>query len=298
MATPTKGRVPEKESLPYSEQARPPANVPNRPPAVATIKALLVSQRAQITMALPRNQSVDRVIRTALTAVQQNPDLIKCDPVSILAGVIQASELGLELSNQLGQAYLIPRKGRATFQVGYRGFVNLAHRGGRVAKFAAFIVHQGDDFSYALGTDDYIRHKPCQKPGPVTHVYAIVTYRHGGKDFEVMTLEEVLEHRRRYSQARPGPYNPWDTSPEEMFKKTVIKRLAKRCPVSVEMQRAEEADKEPSEEELEIPFVSDDGEIIDAEYQVHPDEQDQASAAPTEEQMLAQDAELAGREGE
>ncbi len=300
MVTPnssTRGRVPEKESLPYGGDQRQnggqhPAPAPVKMNPVTALRNLLYQQQAQIAMALPRALGIspERMARVALTTVQMNPELLKCSAVSVLSCVVQAAQLGLELGGPLGQSYMIPRAGQAVFQCGYRGFINLAHRSNKINVFKGEVVRERDEFGYELGTEQRLKHRPASGDrGAVTHFYAVVTYRTGAVDFEVMTLAEVQEHRRLYSKQGDTKYNPWNTAFEEMGKKTVIIRLAKRCPVSVEVASAVATDLANEEDAiLQIPLAGDDGEIIDAEFQV----ENQSSSAPTEEQMQRQDAAL------
>lgn len=206
--------------------------------------SLLEKSKNQIAMALPRHLTPDRMIRVAMTAFSRTPQLQECSVVSILGCVIQASELGLELTGPLGQAYMVPRWNKntrckeANFQVGYRGLMDLAYRSGRVSSFAAHCVHELDQFDFALGTKPYLRHKPAMKGdrGEVTAVYAVLTMKDGGSDFEVMSMDEIEAHRKKY--ADDSSFSPWRTAREEMAKKTVIRKLAKRAPMCVEMQKA------------------------------------------------------------
>lgn len=204
--------------------------------------------RQQIAFALPKGLTVDRVLRQVFTLVQTNVELLKCTQLSILRGIIQASELGLELSGPMGHAYLVPRWSKkaksleACFQIGWKGLVVLVYRGGHVATFKLKSAFANDSFLWVEGTDGRIEHRPfCEGPrGELTHIYAVSSTHSGQKDFEVMTLAEVLAHRERYSPAptdKPD-YSAWATSFEAMAHKTVARKLAKRLPASTELQEA------------------------------------------------------------
>lgn len=216
-------------------------NLPVKP--IDNLRDLLIKSKAQIAMALPKHLTPDRLIRVAITACQRVPKLLECSPISIVGCVMQAAELGLELTGPLGQAYMVPYfnkntgQNEAQFQVGYRGLVELAHRSGRVDSFPARVVCENDLFEFAYGTKPFVKHIPTMdEPGKVVAVYAVLVLKDGGTDFEVMSAAQINAHRARYSKARGG--SPWDTAWEEMAKKTVIRRLAKRAPVSVELTTA------------------------------------------------------------
>lgn len=218
------------------------------PKPADTLRGLLERSKAQIASALPRHLSAERMIRVAMTAFQRTPALQECSPLSIVAAVIQASELGLELSGPLGQAYIVPYWNKHTgqkeaqFQVGYRGLLDLAYRSGRVASITAHVVCRNDRFRFGYGTRQFLEHLPTMEaPGDVVAVYAVMHLKGGGTDFEVMSVAQVEAHRLRYTKQKSKD-SPWETAWEEMAKKTVLRRLAKRAPVSVEVQRAASAD--------------------------------------------------------
>ncbi len=213
---------------------------------VATVRDLLEKSRQQIANALPKHLTPERMIRIALTTVQRNPKLLECDPVGLIGCVMEASQLGLEIGGILGQCYLVPywngkaKRREAQLQVGYKGFLALARRSGEVARFAAHEVKEADLFDYEYGSSAFLRHKPARGPrGQTIYVYAELLLKDGAYDFEVMSREDVEEHRQRYAQASS---EPWQSAWDEMAKKTVIRRLAKRAPVSTEMQRAASLD--------------------------------------------------------
>jgi recombination protein RecT len=204
-----------------------------------TIRQLLERSRPQIAMALPKHLNPDRILRIAMTSVQRVPRLLDCDPVSLVGAVIQAAQLGLEPDGVLGLAYLIPYKNTVTFQPGYKGLLALARRSGEIGAVEARCVYARDAFSYRYGLDPDLRHTPSIEadPGPLAFVYAIVRLKDGGQQWEVMSAAQVDAHRRKYSRAT-GTDTPWETAPEEMAKKTVLKRALKLAPASVELQHA------------------------------------------------------------
>lgn len=211
------------------------------------LMSLLEKSKQQIAMALPRHLNADRMIRVAMTAFSRTPQLQECSVISIVGCVIQASELGLELTGPLGQAYMVPRWNKntrskeANFQVGYRGLVDLGYRSGRLESFPAHVVYENDLFSFQYGTKPHLKHVPTEgEPGAIRAFYAVINMKGGASDFEVMTVKQIESHRDRYAdkQSIEKGYSPWVTAFEEMGKKTVVRRLAKRCPMSIEFQKA------------------------------------------------------------
>lgn len=146
---------------------------------------------------------------------------------------MQSAQLGLEPGSALGQAYLVPYGNQCQLILGYRGMIDLARRSGQVLSLNAYAVREGDEFNYQLGLHPDIHHVPsCEADRvkkPITFVYAVATLRGGGYQFEVMSRAEV-----EAVKAKAKSKNIWNNYFEEMAKKTVIRRLFKYLPVSIE----------------------------------------------------------------
>ncbi len=211
---------------------------------VADVRGLLGRVKSQIALALPRHMNADRLLRITMTSVQKTPKLLECDPMSLVAAVIQSAQLGLEPDGALGMAYLVPFKGKVTFIPGYRGLVDLARRSGQLSTISAHVVYERDTFSYSLGTDErinHVRNDDAADPGKPTHAYAVAKLRDGGIQMAVMSRREIEAIRAKSPGGNSGP---WVEYPAEMWKKTVIRRLAKLLPMSVEMSTAVQLDEQ------------------------------------------------------
>mgnify|MGYP000969074258 CR=1 FL=1 len=213
---------------------------------VSNVRGLLEKAKSQIAMALPKHMTSDRMLRVAMTEVQKTPLLLDCEPITLVAAVIQASQLGLELG-VLGQAYLVPfrnkQRNRMEVQLipGYRGLVSLARRSGDIVTFEARVVHANDAFEYSYGLEGKLNHKPDMSgnPGAVIAAYAVAKFKDGGYQYEVMSVRELDAIRKGSKAADSGP---WVTHTEEMYRKTVARRLCKWLPASVELASAVELD--------------------------------------------------------
>ena len=205
--------------------------------------------QAQMALALPKSMTADRLTRIVMTECRKAPALLKCAPESFYGAVLQCAALGLEPGSALGHCYLLPfgngkdKQGRPNAQliIGYRGMIDLARRSGQIVSLSAYCVHEQDTFNYKLGLDPDIEHIPASVAdrGKVTHVYAVAKLKGGGVQFEVMSRAEI-EAVRKTSKA--GTSGPWASHWDEMAKKTVIRRLFKYLPVSIEAVRAVEID--------------------------------------------------------
>jgi recombination protein RecT len=206
--------------------------------AQSYLKAMLPA----ITEALPKNGvNADRLCRLTLTTLRQNPKLLECSIESLLACVLQAAQLGLE-PNLLGSCFFVPFKNTCSFQIGYKGLIDLACRSGEVQTIVAQEVRKGDTFHYEFGRNETLKHIPApnNERGEIEYFYAYANLRNGGFTFQVMHISEIEkvrnEHSVSYKYDKTGSI--WVKHFEPMAAKTVIKKLIKYLPISVDIQNA------------------------------------------------------------
>lgn len=226
------------------------------------------SFQKQMALAMPKSMTPDRLTRIVMTECRKTPALMKCAPESFYGAVLQCAALGLEPGSALGHCYLLPfgngkdKSGRPNAQliIGYRGMIDLARRSGQIVSLQAWTVHAQDTFNYQLGLNPDIEHVPASVAdrGPVTHVYAVAKLKGGGVQFEVMSRAEIENVR---STSKAGNSGPWASHWDEMAKKTVIRRLFKYLPVSIEAVRAVEIDEKTDRGE-----ATTDHDFLDAEF--------------------------------
>jgi recombination protein RecT len=220
------------------DEARERAN--GKQSCAAGMLALIEQQKSQIARALPKHMDADRMIRIAWSTIKGNSKLLKCSPISVLNGVMEAAALGLEIDGVLGQAYLVPYalKGvlHAQFQLGYKGMIVLAHRSGVVRGCAAEVVYERDQFDYCEGTESYLRHKRAlrDRGEPVCVWAACVS---GGEPvFRILDWDDI-QRAKACSKGADSPDSPWQKHPASMWEKTGLRSLLKRQPFSSEVMR-------------------------------------------------------------
>jgi recombination protein RecT len=162
---------------------------------------------------------------------------MECDPISFIGSIMFCAQLGLEPGGPLGHVYLVPYGKSVTPILGYKGMIELARRSGQIVSISAHEVYEKDHFDFEYGLDEKLCHKPNMKGdrGAFIGAYAIAHIVGGGHQIEVMSKKDIDNIKNR-SKANNG--GPWVTDYPEMSKKTVIRKLFKYLPVSVEIQRA------------------------------------------------------------
>jgi recombination protein RecT len=219
-------------------------------PAAAIVRIVESADlKAQIKRQLPKQLDMDRFVRICLTTIRTNEKLQQCEPLSIISAVMEASALGLELDPILGHGYLVPFHSTTrkcyvcTFIPGFRGFVHLMRNSGLVDGVNGEIVREGDEIGIELGTVRQLRHSPnFDLEGRDLEknwkgAYATVVFKSGWRDFEYMTGREINAiangPRARGGSLWDRKKDPQDTNVLiEMWKKTPIRRIAKRMPLS------------------------------------------------------------------
>src|SRR5690625_134111 len=207
-----------------------------------TIEDYLKQLAPAMQEALPKHLDVDRLMRLTMTTIRTTPELRQADVGSLLGGVMQAAQLGLE-PGLLGQCYLLPfknnRKGitEVQFIVGYKGMIDLARRSGHIESIYAHAVYENDDFEYELGLNPTLKHIPTMDADKGEYIgsYAVAHFKDGGYQMEFMPKAEI-EKRRLSSPGGRSKYSPWNNYYEEMANKTVIRHMWKYLPISVELQ--------------------------------------------------------------
>ena len=213
---------------------------------VAEMRGLLTKMEPEFKKMLAKHLTTERFMRVVLNSCQKTPALLKCNRESFFARIMDCAALGLEPDSPLQHCHLIPFKDTCTLIMGYRGMIELAERADAVKSWRTVVVRAGDYFEVEEGTEPRIVHRPKQpeegiQRGKAVAFYSVIRNHHGEIDFEVMWRDEVDAIRKR---SRAKDSGPWKTDFDEMGRKTVMRRHAKRIRMSDEFRRAEELDNE------------------------------------------------------
>ena len=214
---------------------------------VAEVKGLVEQRRAQLSSLLGAQVDVDRFITVALQAVSSRPDLLECDPLSILSAIRDSAYYNLEPTSALGEGAIVPyndtKTGRklAQFQPMFRGLMKLARRSGLVVAIGAEVVYEADTFDVDLGTESRITHKPAvEDRGKWRCVYAWARLSTGElvcpRPLNLLDIDQIRKQSQEFRSK--GNNSNWVKWPDEMAKKSALKRLMKMLPLEAKAQEA------------------------------------------------------------
>ena len=205
------------------------------------LRGFLRSNQTDIVEVMSSFFSPQDVIRMSVLAVSKAPKLLSCTRESFQAAIMEVGSLGLDFGGVTGEAHLIPFGSKVQLVIGYRGFIKLARRSGKLGAIEAKTVNANDEFDYELGTSPRIVFRPSiyGDRGAMICAYAVANVIGAGIQAEIMRTDEIEAIRERSPAGKSGP---WVTDFGMMARKTVLRRLSKLLPQSTEMERAAQID--------------------------------------------------------
>ena len=213
-----------------------------------------------------------RFIANISSVVSNNYQLQKCEPASILSAGFQAESLNLPLNQSLGYAYVVPYGDKAQFQVGYKGYVQLAIRSGQYLDIDVFTIKDGEykgrDKNTGRPIFEFIEDDEVAEKKEVIGYMATFTLLNGFNKQLYWSKEKTIKHAKQYSKSfgNGSKTDLWTNAFDLMAMKTVLKQLlSKYGLLSVELQQAFEADQAVIDEKGNKQYVdnSDYEEVVD-----------------------------------
>ena len=168
-------------------------------------------------------------ISVAKLTLNKNPRLLQADKQSLMQTFMKAAQDGLYLDGKEAAAVQYGQSVQYIPMV--EGIIKVLHNSGLIKTISAEVVYENDLFDYELGTAPKITHKPLitgDRGKPIC-VYAVAVTTNEGEYYEVMNMADI-EKCRQVSKASSSPHSPWVKWFDQMAKKTVIHRIAKRLP--------------------------------------------------------------------
>ena len=228
----------------------------------------------------------DRFISTIVSAVQTNSALQECTNPSILSAALLGESLKLSPSPQLGQYYMVPfnnnKKGfkEAQFQLGYKGYIQLAIRSGQYKKLNVLAIKEGELVRFDPLNEEIevnlIEDEEAREEAPTVGYYAMFEYTNGFKKVMYWSKKKMEAHALKYSKgykAKKG-YTFWEKDFDAMAYKTMLRQLISKWGImSIDMQSAMDVDMAVIHEDGTKDYVDmENDENVVADQEIHESE--------------------------
>lgn len=261
----------------------------------ATLKSMINDERTKNKFKEMLGNKAAGFLTSLMNTTNGNAQLQQADPNSILKAGAIAATLDLPIDPNLGFAYIVPYnnkgKNEAQFQMGYKGFVQLAIRTGQYKRINVTELYEGQFESYDPITDELKYNLNNRLSDEITHYVAYFQTINGFEKYNVMSREEIENHAKKFSKTYSYKGSSWQTNFNTMAKKTVLKLLLSKFGIlSIEMQTAQKADqaviREFDKNNIEVEYVDNENNINDTTDDIVINESDSTTENNSDDEEL------------
>jgi len=205
-------------------------------------KVIMGQYKKIVTNFLSDEDRARKFVVGVVSAIQKVPKLQNCTSTSLINSFMTMADAGFMPSEVMGQSYVIPYGTTATFQISYHGVIDLMSRAG-ISGLSAEVIRKGDKYGHKNGKyfHEIDMEKSSEERGAIIGAIATAEFN-GGLYTSFMNIKDIEKHKVQYSKAHSFKDSPWNTAPEEMYKKTVILKLSKLLPKSDKFRKILEVD--------------------------------------------------------
>ncbi len=274
--------------------------------AIATIDSHKTAILAVVPKTLKDQFEWHAMRQSVALAIRESEKLAKCSPESIYGATMYIFRLGLNIGGHQQQAWLIPYAGKCKPQIGAQGRIELAYRSGKIKRIIAEVVREHDEFTFNMANGDCDHTWDLRKSdrGDIIGSYARVwTTFSDDPILEILSeadFDVIKSEVKRKNRSLPDTYRLWGG---EMRKRSVVNRILKRCPKSVDLMEAISTDARIEANEAAVVVTEGRVDVIDVEQlppgedvytyddppeedqKATPDEPEERSKPPTEREM-------------
>jgi recombination protein RecT len=207
---------------------------------LVVVRQTLQTMAPEFKAALPSHVSEEKFRRVTMTAIQNNPDLMNLDKRSLYGAIVRLAQDGLLPDGR--EAAIVKFGDKAQAMPMIAGILKKVRQSGEVSYVSAQVVYKNDRFKWTLGFDENVEHEPAgldEEPGDPIAAYAVAVLKDGSRLLEVMRKSDIEKVRNVSRSKGAGPWAQWWG---EMARKTVMRRLSKRLPMSSDLDEAFERD--------------------------------------------------------
>lgn len=239
----------------------------NQATGLKVFNSQITNPKTQEYLAQVLGEKKSSFVNNLTALVANNSMLQQCEPMTVMYASLKATALDLPLDPNLGFAYVIPYRNNrsgvtdAQFQIGSKGFIQLAMRSGQFKTINVRDVREGEiiDEDFISGELKFQRLKDNREQAPIIGYVSFFRLTNGFEKSLYMTVAEINMHASKYSKTYSSNNSVWKTEFDAMAEKTVLKRLlSKYAPMSIEMQNAVKLDQGVIRGENDIEYVDSD----------------------------------------
>lgn len=238
-------------------------------PAIAnSVKGLMDSPAVKKRFEEVLCERAPQYMSSIVNLVNSDTNLKKCEPMSVVASCMVAATMNLPIDKNLGYAWVVPYGTKAQFQMGYKGYIQLALRTGQYKAINVVEIREGELVNWNPLNEEVEIDFTERKSNKVIGYAGYFKLLNGFEKTVYWSKEEIEEHAKRFSKTYSSKNGAWQTDFDSMAKKTVLRNLLSKWGIlSIEMQKAYTADNNPikesilNEDNMEIDFET--GEIVE-----------------------------------
>lgn len=242
-------------------------------PAIAnSVKGLMDSPAVKKRFEEVLCERAPQYMSSIVNLVNSDTNLKKCEPMSVISSCMLAATMDLPVDKNLGYAWVVPYGTKAQFQMGYKGYIQLALRTGQYKGINVVEIREGELISWNPLSEEVEIDFTQRKSDKVIGYAGYFKLLNGFEKTVYWSREDVEAHAKKFSKTYSFKNGVWQTDFDSMAKKTVLRNLLSKWGIlSIEMQKAYSADNNSlkdtilKEDNVEIDFET--GEVIeDVEY--------------------------------
>ncbi len=227
-----------------------------------TMKGLLASPAVMKRFEEVLGNRANQFTASILGLYNSEKMLQKAEPMSVISSAMIAATLDLPVDKNLGYAWIVPYGGKAQFQMGYKGYIQLALRTGQYRNINVIEVYEGELIKWDRLTEEIDLDFEAKQSDKVIGYTGYFELINGFRKTVYWSKEDIEKHKKRFSKSDFGWKKDWDA----MAKKTVIRNLLNKWGIlSIDMQKSVVSDNKVGSSDMEHLGEADDN-IIDAEY--------------------------------
>lgn len=203
--------------------------------ATTMIKNLMNSEDIKRRFTEVLKDKAPQYMSSIINLVNGDTNLMECDQMSVIASCMVAATLDLPVDKNLGYAWVIPYKKKATFQLGYKGYIQLALRTGQYKAINVIDVHEGELKLWNPLTEELIIDFDSKKSDAIVGYAGYFELLNGFRKSVYWSKDKIEAHKKKFSKSDFG----WNNDYNAMAQKTIIRNMLSKWGIlSIEMQKA------------------------------------------------------------